>query len=124
LARYSIDFNFNNFDKNNKYVIVFDKVKESVRIRLNGKEIRTLFSHPFKADITKFLKNGENHLELEVANLSVNRIRYLDKQKINWKKFYNINFVHITGGDFDASKWEPVESGLIGEISIICYETE
>ncbi|MCF6358927.1 MAG: hypothetical protein L3J54_14090, partial [Draconibacterium sp.] len=105
LTRYSIDFNFNNFDKNNKYVIVFDKVKESVLIRLNGKEIRTLFSHPFEADITKFLKNGENHLELEVANLSANRIRYLDKQKIYWKKFYNINFVKINYKKFDASKW-------------------
>ncbi len=124
LARYSIDFNFNNFDKNNKYVIVFDKVKESVRIRLNGKEATTLFSHPFEADVTRFLKNGENHLELEVANLPANRIRYLDKQKVNWQKFYNINFVSINYKTFDASEWEPVESGLIGEIFIVCYETE
>ena len=81
-----------------------------------------MFSHPFETDISKFLKDGENHIEFEVANLSANRIRYLDKQKVNWKKFYNINFASIKYGDFDASKWEPVESGLIGNVSIICYE--
>lgn len=124
LARYSIDFSFDALNKDNQYVIVFDKVKESVKIRLNGKEVSTLFAHPFEADITDFLKTGKNHLELEVANLPANRIRYLDKQKVNWKKFYNINFVNIAYKDFDASKWDPVESGLIGDISIVGYEME
>lgn len=122
LARYSIDFNLEDFDINNKYMIVFDKVKESVLIRLNGQEAVTLFSHPFEADISKFLKNGENNIELEVANLPANRIRYLDKQKVIWQKFYNINFASINYSKFDASKWEPVESGLMGDVSIVCYE--
>ncbi len=124
MARYSMDFRFAGLNEENKYYIVFDKVKESVLIRLNGKEVITLFSHPFEADITRFLKNGENHLELEVVNLPANRIRYLDKQKVDWQKFYDINFVNINYKVFDASKWEPVESGLMGEISIVCYETE
>ena len=122
LARYSINFNLEDFDPNNKYMIVFDKVKESVLIRLNGKEVITLFSHPFEADISKYLKKGENHIEFEVANLPANRIRYLDKQKVEWQKFYNINFASINYSKFDASKWEPVESGLIGDVSIVCYE--
>ena len=124
LARYSIDFRLDGFNKNNNYIIAFDKVKESVLIRLNGKEVITLFSHPFEADITKFLIKGENHLELEVANLPANRIRYLDKQNVNWQKFYNINFVNINYKKFDASKWEEVESGLIGDVSVVCYEEQ
>ena len=124
LARYSIDFNLESFDSNNKYMIVFDKVKESVLIRLNGQEVITLFSYPFEADISKFLKKGKNHIEFEVANLSANRIRYLDKQKVKWQKFYNINFASINYSKFDASQWEPVESGLIGDVSIECYEVK
>jgi len=123
LVSYKIDFRLDDINQDNKYLIVFEKVKESVLIRLNGKEVRTLFSHPFEADITGFIKNGENHLELEVANLPANRIRYLDKQKVNWKKFYNINFVDINYRDFDASKWKVIESGLIGAVTIVSYET-
>lgn len=124
IARYSIDFELNDFVENNKYVITFDEVKESVHIRLNGKDVITLFSFPFEADVSKYLKDGRNHLELEVANLPANRIRYLDKQKVNWQKFYDINFVNINYKAFDASIWEPVESGIVGDISIVCYETE
>ena len=122
LARYSINFSLEDFDPNNKYMIIFDKVKESVLIRLNGQQVTTLFSHPFEADISNFLKNGENHIELEVANLPANRIRYLDKQQVEWQKFYNINYISIKGSKFNASKWEPIESGLIGDVTIVCYQ--
>lgn len=124
IARYHINFTFHDFQKNIKYILVFDKVKESVLIRINGEEVITLFSYPYEADISKFLRNGENHLELEVANLSANRIRYLDKQKVDWQKFYDVNFVNINYKKFDASKWDPVESGIIGDVSILCYENE
>jgi len=122
VARYSVEFNLEDFDPEDKYKVVFDKVKESVRIRLNGQEVITLFAHPFEADISNYLKNGKNQMELEVANLPVNRIRYLDEHGVNWQKFYDINFVNINYKKFDASKWDPVESGLIGDVSIVCYE--
>ena len=63
-------------------------------------------------------------MELEVANLPANRIRYLDEEGVNWQKFYDINFVNINYKKFDASHWEPVESGLIGDVSIVCYDKE
>ncbi len=124
LARYSIDFKLDEPDKNGIYFIAFDQVKESVKIRLNGKEVSTLFAFPYEANITGFLKKGDNHLELEVANLQANRIRYLEKQKVNWKKFYNINFVNIAYKDFDASQWKPVESGLTGNVSIVNFSND
>lgn len=122
VARYSTEFNLEDFAPEDKYKVVFDKVKESVLIRLNGHEVITLFAHPFEADISRFLKNGKNHLELEVANLPANRIRYLDEQEVNWQIFYDINFVNINYKKFDASRWKPVESGLIGNVSIVRYE--
>lgn len=122
VARYSVEFNLEDFAPEDKYKVVFDKVKESVLIRLNGQEVITLFAHPFEADISSYLKNGKNQMELEVANLPANRIRYLDLQGVNWQIFYDINFVNINYRKFDASQWEPVESGLIGDVSIVCYE--
>jgi hypothetical protein len=43
-------------------------------------------------------------MELEVANLPANRIRYLDKQGVTWQKFYNINFISIKPGEFNTSR--------------------
>lgn len=124
LARYSIDFNVNNLNENNKYVLHFDEVKESVHIRLNGDEVTTLFAYPFETDITDFLKEGRNYIELEVANLSANRIRFLDKQNVNWQKFYDINFVDINYKKFNASGWEPTDSGLIGDVTVEVNEID
>jgi hypothetical protein len=121
VARYSVEFNLDDFTPEDKYKVVFDRVKESVLIRLNGQEVITLFAYPFEADISRYLKNGKNHLELEVANLPANRIRYLDEQGVNWQIFYDINFVNINYKKFDASQWEPVESGLIGDVSIVRF---
>jgi len=122
LARYSTDFRLDEYNEDNKYILVFDDVNESVMIRLNGSEVITLFSHPFEADISGYLKERKNHIELEVANLSANRVRYLDDHNVEWRKFYNINFASISYSGFDASRWEPVESGLIGDVSVVCYE--
>jgi len=63
------------------------------------------------------LKN-KNQLELRVRNTSANYMRLMDKQKVNWKKFYDINFVDITYTPFDASKWEAIPSGLLGPVKL------
>ena len=121
-AKYTLDFQINDFNPENQTIMEFEKVCESVSIQMNGEKVTTLFSHPFEANITPFLKKGLNHLELEVANLPANRIRYLDINNVEWQKFYNINFVNIDYQEFDASGWEPVESGLTGKVWVVEYE--
>ncbi len=69
-----------------------------------------------------------NTLELEVSNLMANRIAYLDRNKIEWKKFYNINMAarlkeNNKNGIFDASAWKPMESGLVGPVTITPLKT-
>jgi hypothetical protein len=66
----------------------------------------------------------DNELEIQVSNLMANRIADLDKRKVFWRKFYNVNFPARKGenrknGLFDASGWEPRESGLIGPVRLI-----
>jgi hypothetical protein len=54
-----------------------------------------------------------------VTNLSANRIADLDRRKVNWKKFYEINFVNIRYRKFDASGWALTDSGLLGPVQLI-----
>jgi hypothetical protein len=55
-------------------------------------------------------------LEVDVTNLSANRIRDLDRRGVKWKNFYDINFVGIDYKPFDASQWPVRPSGLLGPV--------
>ncbi len=44
------------------------------RVRLNGKNLGTLWAPPYRVDIAGALKSGENRLEIEVVNLWPNRM--------------------------------------------------
>ena len=65
-----------------------------------------------------------NTLEVSVTNLSANRIRDLDVRGVDWKKFYNVNFParlpenRGPDGLFTAARWEPLESGLLGPVTL------
>lgn len=49
-------------------------VMNTVRIRLNGKVVRLLWTPPFQLDVTDFIVAGKNNLELDVTNLWANRL--------------------------------------------------
>ncbi len=91
-------------------------------MRLNGQNVATLWSAPFSVEIGKFLQPGENLLEVEVTNVAANRIRDLDIRHVNWKSFYEINFVNRDYHSFDASTWPIRESGLIGPVVLTPIE--
>jgi len=117
-ARYKITFN-NPSDDAADWILDLGRVCESARVRINGKYARTLWSIPFKMPVGEFLAPGRNVLEVEVTNLSANRIADLGRRKVNWKKFYEINFVNINYRKFDASGWPLMDSGLLGPVRLI-----
>ena len=43
-------------------------------VRVNGRDAGTLWTPPFRTDITRLLHKGQNTLEIEVSNLWVNRL--------------------------------------------------
>jgi len=122
-----------NFSGTAKYSITFDKpeqqaddwlldlgkVCESASVKVNGKLMGVLWSFPFRIDIGDALHEGKNTLDIEVTNLSANRIADVDRRKVPLKKFYNINFVDIKYHPFDASGWKPMDSGLMGPVNLI-----
>ena len=68
------------------------------------------------------LRPTGNVLEVDVTNLSANRIRDLDRRKITWRIFNDINYASLDYGGFDASKWPVRESGLLGPVIIRTME--
>lgn len=101
------------------YILDLGKVAESVKVRINDKELGVLWSIPFKMRIGEYLKKGKNSIQIEVANLMANRIRYMDQQGLEWRKFHEINFVNIDYTPFDASGWQPMPSGLLGPVVLM-----
>jgi hypothetical protein len=49
-------------------------VESLAKIRLNGKEISTLWCYPYRVNVSDFLVNGENKLEVELINQWWNRL--------------------------------------------------
>ena len=93
--------------------------RHSARVKLNGQQIGTLIGKPYHIDLPEELLRSEaNVLEIEVTNLSANRIADLDRRKVDWKIFHDINFVSIDYDPFDASNWEVRSSGILGPVTL------
>ncbi len=59
-----------------------------------------------------------NEIQVEVTNLAANRIRDLDRRKVEWRIFHDANVVNINYRPFDASAWPVFESGLLGPVKV------
>jgi hypothetical protein len=119
-GKYSLDFTLpDTIDLNQRYVLDLGDVRETANVWLNGKNLGKAWSIPFRLQIPQGVLLSQNHLSIDVRNLSANRILLLDRTGTGWKKFYDINFVHIDYTPFDASSWKPMESGLLGPVRII-----
>ncbi len=88
-------------------------------MRLNGRDVTTAWSVPFRVRVGEYLIPGKNVLELDVTNLAANRIREMDQRKVAWKTMHEINFVNINYKPFDASGWAVTPSGLLGPVQLV-----
>jgi hypothetical protein len=118
-ARYSLTFHLPDSSVAEDYVLDLGDVRESARIKINGAEAGVLFALPMRARIGQYLKKGDNTIEIEVTNLSANRIRDLDIRKVDWKIMHDANIVTPAYTPFDASRWPLQPSGLLGPIRLI-----
>ena len=114
-ARYSLTFDAP--DTASRHLLTLGTVHQSARVRLNGRDLGVLFE-PFFAVETGPLRATGNVLDVEVTNLSANRVRDLDRRGVPWKIFRDINFVGIDYRPFDASRWPVRPSGLPGPVTL------
>lgn len=99
------------------WLLDLGEVCHSARVRINGNALGTLIMPPYRVRVEQ-LKPSGNLLEIEVTNLSANRIRDLDRRQVEWKMFRDINFVNIHYKPFDASSWSVRPSGLLGPVTL------
>lgn len=99
------------------WVLDLGRVCHSARVRLNGLDLGTLLMNPYRITVTNLKPQG-NQLEIEVTNLSANRLRDLDRRKVPWRIFHDINLVNINYKPFDASVWPVFDSGLLGPVQL------
>ncbi|HMH21881.1 MAG TPA: glycosyl hydrolase [Puia sp.] len=122
-AKYSVSFSKPK-GKAAAWLLDLGKVDVTAQVFLNGKKLASLIGPFFQMIIPAPEIRELNNLEIRVSSGMVNRIEDLDRQAVNWKKFYNYNFpAHLrenrnASGLFDASKWTPVDSGLSGPVTI------
>jgi hypothetical protein len=93
------------------------RVEVMARVKVNGKEVGTVWKAPFRVDVTGALRSGENQLQIEVANLWPNRLigdAALPKnQRVAW----------TTWNPFTKDT-ELLESGLLGPIALVAVRTD
>lgn len=123
-------------DINGTLYLDLGKVKNMARIHINGKEAGTLWTAPWQLDITDFVKQSDNELEIEVVNLWPNRLIgdeqlpddgiqnhqwpewLLKGEARNSERYTFTTYKHYT-------KDSPLlESGLIGPVTIQIKHTD
>lgn len=94
-------------------------VRETARVKVNGKDLGLVWCLPYRLTIPKGVIRKENTLEIEVTNLSFNRVIQLDRDHAEWKNFHEVNFVNIRYQPYDASDKRPEDSGLTAPIYLM-----
>ena len=123
-ACYTTTFTLDNPAAFADWELILGDVRESARVRINGVEVTTLWAVPFRCNVGKYLRPGDNTLEVEVTNLPANRISDMDKQGVKWRIFKDINIAALGYKKGDYAGWTPVPSGLLGPVELMPLKTE
>jgi hypothetical protein len=119
-ARYETRFDVQNSQlaiRHSQFSLDLGDVRQSARVRLNGKDFGTLIARPF-CWVVDNLKPTANLLEVEVTSVAANRIRDLDRRGVNWKYFKDLNLVNEAYRPFNAAQWPLTDCGLLGPLTL------
>lgn len=114
---YTTSFTIKN--KSVDYLLQLNKLYESARVIINGKDAGLIWSLPYELKVGQYLKEGNNTIRIEVCNLMANRIRNMDRNGEVWRNYHEINFVNINYKNFDAANWKVQPGGLDGDVRLI-----
>lgn len=103
------------------FILDMGIIRETARVKINGQELGLAWCLPNRLKIPGGIIRKTNTIEIEVTNLSFNRIIQMDRQGIQWKNFQEINFVNIRYEPYDAADKKPEDSGLMSEIYLIPF---
>jgi hypothetical protein len=115
---------------NSRYFLDLGIVKNIARIKVNGVDKGVVWTAPWQTDITELLKKEDNTLEIEVANLWINRL--IGDENEPWDGIKDGKWPEwlINGSERKSSRFtftthrfykkdDPLyESGLLGPVTI------
>jgi len=126
---YRLKINLPKPGKGERAYVQFGEILEVGRVKVNGHCAATLWKKPYRADITKFIKPGENIVEVEVGNTWVNRCLYdatlPPDKRITWSNSMNYHFppagskLLLNQGMNRSWKQGPIPSGIIGNARVV-----
>lgn len=89
-------------------------IREAAVVYINDVQAGSLWSPPYRLDVTKFVKPGENKIRIVVANTALN---YMAGRKLPDYKLLNLRY----GERFqpqDMDKIAVLPSGILGEVAL------
>lgn len=115
---YSVDFVLPSI-KADEWILDLGDVRESARVKINGRDAGCAWAVPFRLRVGDFLKRGKNHIEIAVTNLPANRIAEMDREGVKWRRFKETNMVNLKYKPSFYGDWQPMPSGLNSSVRLI-----
>jgi hypothetical protein len=100
-----------------RWLLDLGEVHHTARVFLNGEDLGLAWKVPYQIDVSGKLLPGDNHLEIRVTNSWANRLMG-DERKPQSAR------VTFTSEQFYTADDQPIPSGLIGPVRILCIENQ
>jgi len=137
IATYTKTIDIENLE-DKKYYIDLGVVNDIARVKLNGKNIGVVWCAPWRIDISEALKEGENQLEIEVANRWINRLLGDKSEPDEYTRTVKFDNGLMGGQEYETGRYtfttrlalrsfkfkEPLSSGLLGPVTIQQHKNE
>jgi len=113
-AAYTTTFDIGKIARGSQFTLDLGRVEMIAAVSVNGKLIRTLWTPPYRVDLTEVIRSGMNTLTVEVTNSWFNRLVYDAGQPESNRKTWTIS------GPSDNESLR--ESGLLGPVFLTVQE--
>jgi hypothetical protein len=113
-ATYTASFEWKGESEGRVY-LALGEVADVATVRVNGVDCGTVWTAPYRADITRALKRGGNKLEIRVANTWANALNGLDHGKAPFDGIW-------TNGKYRRPDPSLLPAGLLGPLEILKEE--
>jgi hypothetical protein len=95
-------------------------IREGALVTINGQAAGTLWHPPYRLDVSKLLKTGENHIEIRVYNTAINAWSALPPHDYG-------PLIAKYGDRFqmrDLEDVKPISSGILGPVRLVTQEAQ
>lgn len=110
---YSTTFDAAAVESGQRVYLELDQVESMAEVTINGKDVGVIWTKPYQIDVSDFLKDGKNHLEIKVVNTWGNRFYYESNFDVKDKKIQTTASSKFLKG--------LLPSGLQGNIKLVYY---